>query len=75
MQEVLEISAALEGLYFLNHDQTLSFCFLFLLDVLKFIYELLFLLYINDICMSLLHVNFINIEEVIPLSSQALPWK
>lgn len=25
--------------------------------------------------MSLLHVNFINIEQVIPLWSQALPWK
>lgn len=67
MQEVLEISVALEGLYFLDHDQTLSFSFLFLLDGLEFIYELFFLLCINDICMFLLHMNFINIEEVIPL--------
>lgn len=67
MQEVLEISVALEGLYFLDHDQTLSFSFLFLLDGLEFIYDLFFLLYINDICMFLLHINFINIEEVIPL--------
>lgn len=67
MLEVLEISAPLEGLYFIDHDQTLSFSCLFVFDLLEFIYELLFLLYINDIYLSLLHVNFINIEEVILL--------